>query len=93
MYRALLKIGLLAPLSQRQSLVVLRMILKYGFRVSIAIVILGFAHAGFRAYQDVRGAGGQPSSIKQRAGACGSNINGNNNQASINCEDKPAGAK
>src|ERR1700722_6608414 len=92
-YRVLLKRGLLSPLSQRQSSMVVRMILSNGFRISIVIMILGFAYAGFRVYQQTKNAPGPKPSIKQQTGACGSNINGNDNQATVNCEDKKADTK
>ena len=89
-YRVLLKRGLLSPLSQRQSSIVVRMILSNGFRISIAMMILGFAYAGFRVYQQTKSAPGQTPSIKQQTGECGSNIAGDNNQATVSCEDKKA---
>lgn len=87
-YRVLLKRGLLSPLSQRQSSTVVRMILSNGFRISVVIMILGFAFAGFRVYQQTKSAPSQTPSIKQQTGACGSNIAGDNNQATVDCEDK-----
>jgi hypothetical protein len=42
---ALLKAGLLTPLSQRQSSLVVRMILRYGLLVAIVSLVLGFAYA------------------------------------------------
>jgi hypothetical protein len=45
LYRALLKAGLLTPLSPRQSSGVIRMIVRYGFWVAIVFLVLGFAYA------------------------------------------------
>ena len=64
------------------------MILSNGFRISVVIMILGFAFAGFRVYQQTKSAPSQTPSIKQQTGACGSNIAGDNNQATVDCEDK-----
>jgi hypothetical protein len=89
---ALLKAGLLAPLSQRQSSTVLRAILKYGFWVAIFIVVLGFAYA-FYSYHDASRKHGQQGSISQQTGPCGSNIVGDNNEANVNCVDKGAATK
>jgi hypothetical protein len=92
-YRALLKAGLLTSLSQRQSSAVLRLILKYGFSVAISLVVLGFAYAGWQAYQYGNREHGLQNPITQQAGTCGSNIVGDNNQATIDCVDKAAKTK
>jgi hypothetical protein len=49
----LLKAGLLTPLSQRQSSLVVRMILRYGLLVAIVILVLGFSYA-FLGYHEAR---------------------------------------
>jgi hypothetical protein len=92
-HRTLLKTGMLTALSQRQSSVVVRIILKYGFWVAIAIVIFGFAYAGLRTYHDVSVERGQHGPITQQAGPCGSNIAGNNNTTDVRCGDKAASTK
>lgn len=85
--------GLLSPLSKRQSSVVVRMILKHGLWVSVVTVFLGIGYKGYRAHQDAIHAQGQQRSVEQQTGACGSNINGSNNQTSLNCEDKTGRTK
>jgi hypothetical protein len=89
-YQVLLKTGIISPLSSRQSSVVVRMILRHGFWISIVIIILGFVYAGFRFHQDAQGREG---SLIQQTGPCGSNISGDNNKATVDCEDKKAGTK
>jgi hypothetical protein len=89
-HRVLLKRGFLSPLSKRQSSIVVRMILNHGLWISIVIMVFGFGYAGFRTYQQTKNAPGQTPSIKQQTGACGSNIAGDNNQATVTCEDKKA---
>jgi len=89
-YQALLKTGIISPLSPRQSSVVVRMILRQGFWISTVIIILGFVYAGFRFHQDAKSREG---SVIQQTGPCGSNISGDNNQATVDCEDKKAGLK
>jgi hypothetical protein len=67
-YRVLLKLGFLSSLSQRQSSIVVRMILSNGFRISIVLMILGFAYAGFRVNQQTKSTPGQ--TINQTADWC-----------------------
>jgi len=90
---ALMKAGLLTRLSQRQSSAVLRLILKHGFSVAIGLVVLGFAYAGFQAYYEGNRERGLQAPITQQAGTCGSNIVGDNNQATIDCVEKAAKTK
>jgi len=87
-HRALLKSGLLEPLSQRQSSAIMRLFLKYGFRLAILTVVLGFALACFQAYQDASREHVQQRVITQQAGPCGLSIIGDNNKANVNCVDK-----
>lgn len=42
-HRVLLKAGVLARLSQRQSSAIVRLMLKHGFAVAILVIVLGFA--------------------------------------------------
>jgi hypothetical protein len=93
MHRALLKAGLLVPLSQRQSSTVVSRILRHGFLVAILIVVFGFAYAGLRAYRDARAQHIQQGPVIQQSGPCGSNIVGDNNKTDVNCEDKAAKPK
>lgn len=84
-HRALLEAGLLRQLSQKQSSTVVRLLLKYGFQVAIVTVVLGFAHAGFRYYNDVLKHSGQGSLIQQTGASTttGPNspaVTGNNNK-------------
>ncbi|MCU1299783.1 MAG: hypothetical protein JWQ87_67 [Candidatus Sulfotelmatobacter sp.] len=83
-HRALLKAGLLAPLSQGQSSTVIRLILKYGLLVSIIFIILGFALV-FRASENASRNHVQQGSITQQTGPCGSNIVGDHNKSDVNC--------
>jgi hypothetical protein len=50
---ALIKSGILTPLSQRQSSIVVRLFLRYGFWAAIVTLLLGFALA-FRTYHKDR---------------------------------------
>jgi len=86
---ALLKAGLLTPLSQRQSSSVVRAILKYGFWVAILLIILGFAYA----YSNANRNNGQRGPITQQAGTCVSNTVGDNNKGDVNCVDKGTSTK
>lgn len=89
-HRALLKTGLLVPLSQRQSSAIVGLILKHGFLVAILVVVFGFGYAGFRAYQDARVQHILHGPVIQQSAPCGSNIVGDNNRADVNCVDKAA---
>jgi hypothetical protein len=91
-HRALVKAGILAKLSQRQSSAIIRLLLKHGFAVAIITIVLGFAY-GLLRFQVVQKEHVQQGAISQQTGACGSNIVGNNNKADVNCPDKTAGAK
>jgi len=81
---ALLKAGILAQLSQRQSGTVVRQILTYSFWVAVVLVVLGFGYA-FRNYHDGRNKQGQ---VTQRAGDCSTNLNGDGNSQTVNCSEK-----
>ena len=82
-HQALLKAGLLVPLSQRQSSAIVRLILNHGFSVAILVIVFGFALGAYRAYRP-----GQQSPVTQQSDQCSSNINGNNNKTDQNCVDK-----
>jgi len=83
-HQALLKAGLLVPLSQRQSSAIVRLILNHGFSVAILVIVFGFAFGAYRAYRHAI----QQSPVIQQSGPCSSNINGNNNKTDANCVDK-----
>jgi hypothetical protein len=90
---ALLKSGLLSRLSQRQSSVVIRMILQYGFRiaiVAIGFVVLGVAYVGFQAHRAA--SGHQGTTIIQQSGSCNS-VNTGDGQSSVNCDNTKATPK
>jgi hypothetical protein len=76
---ALLKAGLLTPLSQRQSSTVIRLFLKHGFWIATIVIILGF---GLQTYRQAS------HKVNQQAGDCSTNVNGDNNTQTVNCDEK-----
>jgi hypothetical protein len=82
---ALIKTGLLVPLSQRQSSTVIRLFLKYGFWVAILMLVLGFAYA-FQNYREASHK--QESQVNQQAGNCSANANGDNISQTVDCDKK-----
>jgi hypothetical protein len=82
-HRALLKAGVLVPLSQSQSSAIVRQILNHGFSVAILVIVFGFAFGVYRAYRHSN----QLGPVIQQSGSCSSNINGNNNKTDENCAD------
>ena len=92
-HQALLKAGLLTPLSQRQSSAVILLVLKYGFWLGIALFVIGFGYAGFQAHRDANREQSLQAPITQQAGPCGSNIVGDNNNITTGCLDKEAKTK
>jgi hypothetical protein len=78
----IIKFGLLSRLSQRQSAKFLSQILRYGFFLAVALIILGIAYEASNP-DDIP----QPA-ITQQTGDCGSNIIGDNNQTKIDCRDR-----
>jgi hypothetical protein len=91
-HRALIKQGIFAKLTQRQSSGIIRLILKHGFALAFIVVILGFAY-GFWRFRDAEKEHASPGVIVQQTGACGSNIVGDNNKADVNCVDKTPAPK
>jgi hypothetical protein len=89
----ILKSGLLSQLSQRQSDRILSQILRYGVSVSIALMLLGFLYAGLSHDNDANEDHNKQGLITQQAGDCGSNILGDNNQATIECRDQETKTK
>jgi hypothetical protein len=88
--KVLLKAKIISPLTQRQSAVVLRMFLKYGFWLAIVSMVCGVGYAGYEAQREtIRPAG----TVNQQTGSCGANVNGDRNNTSVDCKEKPAGAK
>jgi len=92
-YRALLNTGLLTPLSQRQSLTVIRLLLRYGFQTALGLVLLGLTYAGLRTYHDANREHDQKEAITQQTGPCGSNIVGDKNKTTIDCTDNSTKTK
>lgn len=88
---ALIRAGLLTPLSQRQSAGIVRWILKYGFWLAILLLVLGFAYA-FRTYDSATRKGAQ-GSITQQSGPCSSNTAGDNNNVNVDCTEKEKATK
>lgn len=88
---ALSKARVFSRLSSRQTSTVIRLILKYAFRLSFVAIILCIGYAGYKAYLD--GDAKTHNSVTQQAGDCSTIQNGNGNSASSNCENKPAGTK
>lgn len=88
-HRLLLRSRLLQPIPARNSFTLLDRILKYGFVLSLAIIILGFAVASFHEVPSPRGQSEQfehnfPPVI-QETGSCGNNVSGDNNKTSVDC--------
>jgi hypothetical protein len=69
------------------------MFLKYGFWLALAAMLLGVGYAGYQARNDRIRTLGSPGSVNQQTGSCGANVNGNGDTASVDCDQKPAGAK
>ena len=90
---AIPKSGLLSRLSQRQSFALFRQSLKYGFLVSITLIIFGIVYAGLFGYRDTNGGDRQQGPITQQAGDCGSNIVGDSNQVSVDCRERESKTK
>jgi hypothetical protein len=84
---ALLKAGVFSRLSSGQTSGVIRLILKYAFRLSIVAIIFCLGYAGYQAYLDAH------RNPNQQAGDCSVIQGGSNNSASVNCENKTAGTK
>jgi hypothetical protein len=82
----ILQFGLLSQLSQRQSAKILSQILRYGFSLAIALIVLGISYPRFMKDRD--DSPSQQPNVTQKAGDCGSNILGNNNQAKVECRDQ-----
>jgi hypothetical protein len=82
-FAALIRAGLFASLSKYQSIAVINQIVKYGFAAAIVVIVLGFAYAVYITGKDETR---QNESTTQQAGDCGSNIVGNNNTATIECD-------
>lgn len=88
---ALIKAGILTPLSQRQSADIVRWILRCGFWLAVLLLVLGFAYA-FRSYDDAARKAAQ-GSITQQSGDCSSNTAGDHNDVKVDCTDKASGTK
>jgi len=91
-WKGLLKAGILSPLSQRQSSVVVRLILRYGFWLSILAMVSGVGYAAYQVHTDASRAVNQSGTGIQQSGDCSANVNGNHNSTSVNCTDT-TGAK
>jgi hypothetical protein len=73
----------LNQLSKKQSADILRLLLVFGFLISIGLLLFGVLRVSHQ----------QQSPIIQQTGACGSNVNGNGNKTDINCVDNSEGKK
>ena len=82
MFFEVLRAVLKASTRRSQSPMV-SLVLKYGLSAAVMVTILGFGYAVFQGNTN-------PSRgpITQRADQCGSNVAGDGNQVTIDCEDK-----
>jgi hypothetical protein len=88
-----MRAGILSPLSQRQSSIVVRSLLKYGFWLSILAMVSGVGYAACQAHDDAGRTVNQPATVIQQSGDCSTNVNGSNNSTSLNCTDATGGKK
>ena len=51
-HRTLIKSGIILPLSARAGSKILQILLRYGFLIAIAVIVLGFALAFFRTHRE-----------------------------------------
>jgi len=56
-HRTLIKSGIIPPLSQRGGSAVVKLLLRYGFQLSLVVIVLGFALQFFRDNRTTVGTG------------------------------------
>lgn len=76
-------------LSQKQAPSILKFIVAHGFRLAALIVIALVGYACYQVHEESKTAQTSPT-IRQQTGDCGANVNGSQNQTSVDCS---AGAK
>jgi hypothetical protein len=89
LFFGLIRAVLKASTRQSQSRVV-ALVLKYGLSVAVMVTILGFGYAVFQGNTNTNPSRGP---ITQRADQCGSNVAGDGNHVTIDCEDKASHQK
>ena len=77
----------LTPLSQRQSSALIKTIVSLVFRLALVAVLAAVGYACYRVREE-NTAARTARSVQQQAGDCGANVNGSQNQTSVDCRDK-----
>jgi hypothetical protein len=73
-------------LTQKQAPSVLRFIVTHGFRLAALIVIALVGYACYQVHEENKSTQTSPA-IRQQTGDCGANVNGSQNQTSVDCSD------
>ena len=53
-HRALIRSGILPPVDQRTSVVVVQSLLRYGFWIAALLIVLGIAYAGYKTHRETQ---------------------------------------
>ena len=67
--------------------------MKYGFWLSMVSIVCGVGYAVYMAHIEATHARSRGGVVNQQTGPCGANVNGDNNNTSVDCGEKPAGAR
>ena len=62
-HRALIRSGILPPVDQRTSGVIVQSLLRYGFWIAALLIVLGIGYAGYKTYRET-----QPAIVQCRNG-------------------------
>ena len=73
-------------LSQKHAPSVLKFIIRHGFLLAALIVIALVGYACYRVHEESKSTQTSPAN-QQQTGDCGANVNGNQNQTSVDCSD------
>src|SRR5271156_2137636 len=73
-------------LSQKQAPSALKFIVTHGVRLAALIVIALVGYACYQVHEENKSAQTSPT-IRQQTGDCGANVNGSQNQTSVDCGD------
>ena len=62
-HRALIRSGILLPVDQRTSGVIVQSLLRYGFWIAALLIVLGIGYAGYKTHRET-----QPAIVQCRNG-------------------------